>query len=170
MDENITSLSSILLLIIKEVRLERGIHQAQLAEACGKTPSAWTKIETGRSPLTMEIMFRVCNRLLIPASAVLATTERYASLLAQQGWGIMSNQLEFDEDLLLKEASEYYGSAGFRNRMPGVIFDSVLNGPNFNLDGTVSLAPVFRFALDINFKNSQIDYNSSLLKLNTPKW
>ena len=49
-----TTLSSVILLILKELRLERNMHQAQVAEACDKTPSAWTKIELGKSPLSMD--------------------------------------------------------------------------------------------------------------------
>ena len=77
-EQKFTSLSSITLLVLKELRLERNIHQAQLAEICDKTPSAWTKIETGKTPLTMEVFFRVCNGLAVSPSAVLATAERYA--------------------------------------------------------------------------------------------
>lgn len=33
-----TTLSSVILLILKELRLERNMHQAQVAEACDKTP------------------------------------------------------------------------------------------------------------------------------------
>ena len=144
----VTSLSSILLLIIKEVRLERSMHQAQLAEACGKTPSAWTKIETGRSPLTMAIMFRVCNQLAIAPSSALATAERYATLLAQHNWGIMSEQIDFNEDVLLVKAAEYYDSVEFKNRTPYDRFYTVLYTPTFDGYGKISiLAPVFSFVL-----------------------
>lgn len=155
-DAKVTSLSSIMLLILKEVRLERNIHQAQLAETCDKTPSTWTKIETGKSPLTIEILFRVCNSMSVYPSAILATTERYAALLGQHGWGIMSKQIEYSEDVLLDEASNYYASPGFRSRQPGFIFDSILNGPTYNYDGSINLAPVFRFALDDDFKKLQL--------------
>lgn len=56
-DSKVTSFSSMTLLLLKELRLERNLHQAQLAEICDKTPSSWTKIETGKSPLSMEIFF-----------------------------------------------------------------------------------------------------------------
>ncbi|WP_274061820.1 helix-turn-helix domain-containing protein [Vibrio parahaemolyticus] len=136
------------------MRLERNIHQAQVADMCDKTPSAWTKIEKGKSPLPMEMFFRVCNGLQIS----LATMERYATLLSQNGWGVISKQLDFNEDQLLKEAQEYYASPGFRSRasFPTLTDNSVLNGPVYNLDGTVAPNPVFLFALNSSFKEQQL--------------
>jgi len=162
-DSKVTSFSSITLLLLKELRLERNLHQAQLAEICDKTPSSWTKIETGKSPLSMEIFFRACNGLSVTPSAVLATAERYATLLSQNGWGVMSKQLEFNEDFLLKEAQEYYSTLGFRSRSPQVAWNqnvSVLSGPIYNMNGTVTLNDVFWFVLDKEFKERQINYKS----------
>ena len=153
------SFSSITLILLKELRLERNIHQAQIADMCDKTPSAWTKIETGKSPLSMEIFFRVCNGLQVSPSAVLATMERYAALLSQNSWAVISKQLAFNEDLFLKEAQEYYSSAGYRARIafPMLTFNSVLNGPIYNVDGTVTPIAVFWFALDPSFKKQQLN-------------
>lgn len=155
-DTKVTTFSTISLVLLKELRLERGIHQAQIADACDKTPSAWTKIETGKSPLSMEIFFRVCNWLPVAPSAVLAATERYAALLSQNNWSVISKQLDFAEDLLLKEAQDYYSSSGFRSRtIHSLGFNSVLNGPIYNLNGTVTISSVFWFALDPAFKKAQ---------------
>jgi len=157
-DQKFTTLSSITLLILKELRLERNIHQAQLAEICDKTPSAWTKIETGKSPLTMEIFFKVCSGLSVPSSAVLSATERYAALLSQNYWGVMSKQIGFNEDSLLKEAQEYYSSPGFRSRSYFVTFGynvSILSGPIYNQDGSINPADVFLYVLNPDFKLSQ---------------
>jgi len=140
--------------VLKEVRIERNIHQAQVAEVCGKTPSAWTKIETGRNPLSMDIFYKVCTALSVSFSSVLSTTERYAALIGQSGWGVLTSPLPFDEDVLLNEASNYYSSPGFRNKAQnnGWGFGSVLNGPIYNTDGSITLMEVFRFVLDEEFK------------------
>lgn len=162
MNENkVTTLSSIVLLLLKELRLERNVHQAHIADVCDKTPSAWNKIESGKNPLTMEIFFRVCQAFQISSSYVLATAERYAGLFSQHGWAIISKQLNFDEDLLLKDAQEYYSTAGYRARLPRVNWNinvSVLNGPFYNQDGTVDIGEVFRFLLDDKFKQAQITF------------
>ena len=154
-ENNVTTFSSITLLILKELRLERNIHQAQIADMCDKTPSAWTKIETGRSPLSMEMFFRVCNGLQVSPSAILSTMERYATLLSQNGWAVISKLLEFNEDMLLTDAQEYYSSPGFKAAQHRFTFNSILNGPIYNLDGTVTPIPVFLFALNPEFKELQ---------------
>ena len=165
MNENtVTTFSSISLLILKELRLERNIHQAQVADMCDKTPSAWTKIETGRSPLSLEIFFRVCNGLGVPFSAVMATMERYATLLSQNGWAVISKQLDFNEDSLLSEAQEYYSCAGFRNRST-IFRNSVLNGPIYNVDGTVTPIEVFWFVLNPEFKKEQINFDPTSISI-----
>lgn len=155
-DAKVTAFPSIAAILLRELRLERGLHQAQLADMCGKTPSAYTKIETGRSPISMDLFFRVCIGLQVSPSAVMATVERYAALFTQNQWAVISGELEFTEDQLLREAQEYYGSPGFRFRFFGMGFHSVLNGPTYNLDGTILVADVFRFMLDPLFKESQL--------------
>ncbi len=161
MIEKVTNFSSITLVLLKELRLERSIHQAQIADMCDRTPSAWTKIETGKSPLPMEMFFRVCNGIQVPPSAVLAAMERYAALLSQNGWAVISKQLEFNEDKLLIEAQEYYSSNGFKARhtMAPLPYSSVLNSPIYNIDGSVAPIPVFAFALFEEAKNNLINWS-----------
>ena len=161
-DNKVTSFSTIVLLLLKELRLERNIHQAHIADACDKTPSAWNKIESGKNPLSMEVFFRVCQAFQISPSSILATAERYRTLFSQHGWEIMSKNLDFNEDLLLKEASEYYSSAGYRARISNTLL-SVLNGPFYNQNGTVTISEVFQFVLDENFKQIQIDFKPMMI-------
>ena len=143
-----TTLSSVILLILKELRLERNMHQAQLAEACDKTPSAWTKIELGKSPLSMEIFFRVCTTLQVASSSVLATAERHSALLSQNNWWIMAKQLDFNEDNLLQLAQSYYSSENYKNRQPIHYYNTILNEPVFLSNGHVQLSPLFDYILD----------------------
>ena len=142
-----TTLSSVILLILKELRLERNMHQAQVAEACDKTPSAWTKIELGKSPLSMEIFFRVCNILQGSASSVLATAESHSTLLSQNKWWIMSKQLDFDDDDLLQKAQEYYSSENYKYRQPHYQYNIILNEPVYIQNGRTQISPVFDYAL-----------------------
>jgi len=143
-----TTLSSVILLILKELRLERNMHQAQLAEACDKTPSAWTKIELGKSPLSMEIFFRVCNTLQVAPSSVLTTAERHSTLLSQNNWWIMSKQLDFDNDDLLKKAQLYYSSENYKSRQPQYNhYNIILNEPVYLQYGKIQISPVFEYIL-----------------------
>jgi len=149
MNENnpTTTLSSVILIILKELRLERNMHQAQLAEACDKTPSAWTKIELGKSPLSMEIFFKVCNTLQVAASSVLTTAERHSTLLSQNNWWIMSKQLAFDEDDLLQKAQEYYSSEEYKHRRPQYQYNIILNEPVYLHNRQIQISPVFDYCL-----------------------
>jgi len=159
-NNNVTSFSTITLLLLKETRLELGIYQAQVAERCGKNPSAWAKIETGKSPLTIEAFFRACQALTVQPSVVMAATERYASLLSQYGW-IVLMELDSSEDILSQKAQEYYSTSGFRSRMPLYNWTQsirALNSPIFNYDGNSIFIDVFRFAIDPNFREQQINF------------
>ena len=156
-EAKITTHTSICMILLRETRTERGIHQAQVADWIGKTPSAWTKVEAGKSPLQFETFIRVCNSMHVMPSAVMATAERYAALLSQNGWAVIASELDFDKDGLLLEAQEYWASPGCRsvasNRWS---FTSVLNGP-IHLDQSIILAAVFQFALDPAFRKLQLN-------------
>lgn len=153
-----TSISSICVVLLREVRAERGIHQAQVADWIGKTPSAWTKVEAGKSPLPLETFVRVCNSMQVMPSAVMATAERYAALLSQKaGWAVLTSELDFDQDGLLCQAQEYWSSPGCRNVITNRWnFTSVLSGPTYNSDQTINLAAVFQFAVDPVFRDLQL--------------
>lgn len=61
-DHRNSNFSTLVLLTLKDYRLERNIHQGLLAQAIGKTPSAWTKIENGQSPLTVDGLMGLVSR------------------------------------------------------------------------------------------------------------
>lgn len=159
----LTNFTSVLLLLIKECRLERGVHQAQLAEKINKSPSSFAKIETGKSPLTMEVFLACCSTLMISPSAVMATAERYGNLLTNNGWTLLNSSLEENDDELLKESQEYYSSPGYKARLNT---SSALNGPFYYPNGNVDGLAVFLFSISDVFKNQQLTYSNSLL----PGW
>lgn len=156
-DAKIASITSICVILLRELRTERSLHQAQIADWIGKTPSAWTKVEAGKSPLQFETFIRVCNSMQVAPSSVLATAERYAALLSQHGWAILTSEGALEEDQLLHQVQQYWSSTGGRNQAAARFgYWSVLNGPTYNMDGTVIIAPVFQFALDPEFRKSQL--------------
>lgn len=155
----LTNFTSILLLIIKEVRLEKSVHQAQLAERINKSPSALAKIETGKSPLSMDVFLAYCSNLMISPSAVMATAERYGNLLTNNGWTLLNSALEENDDELLKEAQEYYSSPGYKNRLT---IQSALNGPFYYPNGNVDGLAVFLFAIFRSFKEAQLSEHNPL--------
>ncbi len=110
----------------------------------------------GTSPLQFETFIRVCYALQVMPSAVMATAERYATLLSQSGWGVLSSELDVSDDGLLSQAQEYWALSSSRNVLPNFSgVTSVLNGPIYNMDNTITLAPVFQYVLDANFRKNE---------------
>ena len=159
-EAKITTFSSICVILLREVRMERGIHQAQLADWLNKTPSAWTKVEAGKSPLSLDVFFRVCNAMQVMPSTVMATAERYTSLFGNawnsDRWLVLFPEAgAVERDDLLMDAQEYWASPEGRNQQTNRLgFNSILNGPIYSPDGMVTIAPVFQFALDPFFRES----------------
>jgi transcriptional regulator with XRE-family HTH domain len=154
--QNVTTYTSICMILLRELRVERNVHQAQVADWIGKTPSAWTKVEAGKSPLQFETFVRVCFSFQVQPSTVMATAERYSALLRQHNWAVLAGELELNEDGLLRYAQEYWASPGCRNPQPTPWGYSALNGPIYNLDNTITLANSIRFALDETFRVAQL--------------
>lgn len=155
-----TCMPSITLLVLKEVRLEKNFQSAYLAERVGKSPSAWAKIENGKTSFSMDSLFSASTALWVNPSSVVAAAERYSQFLGQQGWAILQGTLPAEEDTLLTEAQNYYDSAMFKQRMTPMQGNflwnfGILNSPAFNLDGSVQVADVFRFIVDHNFRETQ---------------
>jgi len=146
--ERTTTLKSLILIVLKELRLEKGLHQAYLAEACGKSPSAWTKIELGQTPITMEIFFLVCKELRVSPSSVLSTAERHSTLLSQNNWAIIYTQLDYAEDHMLLLAQKYYSSEEYNKRRRQRTYNLILNEPEYDEDGNVIISPVFRYIIN----------------------
>lgn len=157
--EKVTTITSICTVLLRELRTERGIHQAQVADWIGKTPSAWTKVESGKSPLSFDTFVKVCKSFQVWPSAVLATAERYETLLIQNGWAVLASELDSNEDGLLRLAQEYWASPGCRSALANRIPTSsiqVLNGPQTDFNGNIIIAAVFRFALDNEFRSAYL--------------
>lgn len=154
------SFTNICLVLLRAVRIERDQTQAQVADMCSMTPSAWTKIETGKTPLSFEHLLRWCAGMCIQVSTIIATAERYTALMSDKWrqpdrikWTIVSLPLDIGEDDFLTLAHQYWSSPGFKSeRRKRIFFNSVLDGPTYHLDGSISIAPVFQFALDPSFR------------------
>lgn len=109
-----SSFSTLLLLVLKEIRLERGVHQGHVAQHAGKTPNAWTKIENGQSPLTTDALFGACAALQIQPSYVLTLVERIVPLFNNAvGCYFQTSALGEAEDDLLRLVLNYFNSPGY---------------------------------------------------------
>lgn len=168
-EEKLTSLETITLLILKEIRLERQIHQAQVAERCGKTASAWSKLENGENSLSLSLFFQACNALGVNPSNVISTSDRYASIMSSDinnKWYILHGDVENNKNDLLKLSSEYYSSPLFKNRTSTFNWGYnllTLDTPIYNQDGSIRIINVFRYALDPFFRKQTLNNLNSLL-------
>lgn len=167
----VTRQSSLVATILKEIRVEKGIHQAVIADKIGKSQSALAKIESGKSALGVDVLFVLCNALFVSTSTVISSAERHAGLLGSNGWAVTSsdNALEGGDGVLIG-AEQYYASQGFKRRTQqlqvnamgyntgfhGVSGISVLNSPIYGHDGMINVVDVFRFMLDPAFNAEQM--------------
>ncbi|MFT7682544.1 MAG: transcriptional regulator with XRE-family HTH domain [Moritella dasanensis] len=149
-EHKVTSYPAILAILLKEIRLERNIHQAQLAEYIGISPAGLAKVEHGKSTLTMTTFLRACSVLGIAASSVMATAERYTQHFLNNGWAVLAEPQKFENDELLQQANIFYSdrktnlpTTGYLNQFNQ--FVSILNTPIIKRDNTVELAPVFYY-------------------------
>ncbi|MWV63008.1 XRE family transcriptional regulator [Helicobacter saguini] len=171
MNENLNvNFNTILVIVLKELRLERNIHQATLADICNKQASAWNKIENGKSPLVLETLYRVCNYAFhVQPSIILATAERFANIFAQHNYAILYNESE-SEDIVLKYANQYYKMKSQQNFMQSYApFVSILNMPCYEQNGRMVIGDVFQYCLNEIYKdenhlkiNQQLNYNKGV--------
>lgn len=126
----ITKFTTILLLILKECRLERNLHQAVIADAMGKSANAITKIETASTAMQMEVFLSYCKALNVSPSVVMAAAERYMALFINLKWSVVSSSISDDEDELLMHAQKYYSSERYKTRLQNGWI--ALYGPNYH--------------------------------------
>lgn len=145
MQPKVTNFTTILMLLLKECRLERNLHQAMISEKMGKSPSAINKIESSTVSLQMNDFLAYCGVLNISPSIIMNVAEKYLSLFSMNGWQIVGYSIPSSEDTLLQEAKEYYDSIGYKKRITyGWL---ALNGPVYYENGLISGLDVFLFAL-----------------------
>lgn len=105
--------STMLLLTVKEIRLERNMHQGRLAEHTAKSPSAWTKIENGQTPLTTDALFGVCSALMLQPSYILNLVERLVPVFQSARCHFHLSALGEGEDDVLRLMLRYFNSPGY---------------------------------------------------------
>lgn len=105
--------STVHLMVIKELRLERGVHQGVLAQAAGKTPSAWTKIENGQSVLTVDALFGACIALNITPVNFMTLVEKLISEFNRNKYYFHPGTIDQEEDSLLPLMLSYFNGKGF---------------------------------------------------------
>ncbi|WP_426234343.1 helix-turn-helix domain-containing protein [Pseudomonas sp. TWP3-2] len=108
------SSTTLILLTLREIRLESNIHPGLIADCVGITPSAWAKIESGDLPLTLEILGDACRALSVLPSFVFGLAERLAQIFKNHGWYFQHPRLG-KEDELLPLIKSYFASPGYES-------------------------------------------------------
>lgn len=92
----VTCYTTVLGLVLREQREQRGFTQQHMAEAVGMTSVGWGKLERGVSALSVENLVRAASTLGIKASALMELVESLIAELQQQGWTVDEKRVEDD--------------------------------------------------------------------------
>lgn len=111
--EKSTTFHTICRILLRELRQERGIQQAQICQMLGRvSTSTWSKVESGDTPLTLEHLLTACSACQVWPSDLFVTAQNYMSLLQQNNWFVAGygNPQAKEDDLLSQRADEFYSS------------------------------------------------------------
>ncbi|MEE8743373.1 MAG: helix-turn-helix transcriptional regulator, partial [Rahnella inusitata] len=83
-----TSFLTILAFHIRDIREDRGITQADVAEKLGMTSAGWGKVENGKSSLSVENLLKFCKVAGVGVNETLTLSQQSARELLNKGWSI----------------------------------------------------------------------------------
>ena len=159
--DKITFSSSITAIILREVRLDLNVNQAYAADNLNMPQSTFAKVETGKSRLTVDMLFRLSSAYNVSPAAVLHAVEQYSMLLRNWGWIVLSAATEADSekdqrDILMPRVNEYYKRTASSLRyqlLSNGVRVGVLNTPLYEgFNQFPVIADVFRDAGDFFYK------------------
>lgn len=149
----VTCLPTIVTCVLKELRLEDGLHQTRMADLCNKSASAWAKIELGKTALSMGDFFKACDVLGVESFEVLEVVEDYADYLYKNDWDICEGSLDEGDDLLVM-MGDFYGSDAFKKRLSRRRFSIMETRLGRR---TNKIVDVMRFAAESDFREVVIN-------------
>lgn len=160
-ETKITSFQGICTVILREHRVEHGCHREVLSDYCGEAPGYWEKVEAGKAKLTFDALLRVCRPLDLLPSELMLTAERYRWALESRGWSVAMTDVG-NADALVGRAQKYWESPGYRFNGASMSFMRPILRSAEYIDngyfrGWTSLAHVFQFADDEEFRKVQLD-------------
>lgn len=151
-----TSFLTIVMVVIKEIRLERNIHAAHIADFLVMQPSEYLKIENRAKDTNMAILSLICQYLHLPFSTVLAAAERYAMVFSGNDWQVHPGNDPWSDDLEILSKKFYQQEGNLRLGNSTTLMTSpqvglsIINGPGWVADSRdkPTLPPVFEYALN----------------------
>lgn len=149
-----TSILTIVMVIIKEIRLERNIHAVHIADFLVMRPSEYLKIESRAKDTNMAILSLICQYLHLPVSTVFAAAERYAMVFLGNDWQVhpgndpwMDNLEILSKEFYQQKGNQRLGDSAKMLGSPPIGL-SIINGPDRWLPtARPSLPPVFDYAI-----------------------
>lgn len=160
-DSKFTTYSAICAIVLREVRVQRGMHRAQIADYFAKPSSAWENIESGKARIDFDVLLRVCRGLFLSPGMLLQAVDAYDMFLRAQGWSVAVTDNELKTtDALMTLAHEYWTTPGGRHQdsQPMMAVAPVLNAPYLQNNVWYGLAPVFLYAVNEPFRTSQQNF------------
>jgi len=148
--EKSTCFHTICRLVLKELRQEKNVQQAHISQLLSRSPSSWSKVETGETPLSLDHLLTACSACQVWPSQLFITAQNYMALLNQNNWYVASHgtPLDKESDLLSRYADEYYGLNLMQARTAQVLLTP------WPSPGMFSPLDVFRWAIDPSFRQS----------------
>lgn len=165
-----TTQSTVMLILLKEIRLSKGMPQAYIADRLSKTASYWNKIENGQNSLSLNDFINACFALQVHPNAVLQALHNYSIFLNDHNWYVSPND-SLEDDYLLKMSQAYYESRAFKEKLTAFTYlepNDVLNTPMTIWEqGTFTPYPwrsvryVFRYAADETIREKINNYKTN---------
>lgn len=110
--ERNSNFSTLALLIIKDLRLNKKIHQGWIAQSIGKSPSSWAKLENGQTQLTFDMLYGACFALQVRPTDIIYLVEKLTYFFNTKNFFFQYGSCETDD--LLPLILEYY-NLGYTN-------------------------------------------------------
>lgn len=165
MVEKSTSFHTISRLLLRELRQERSVQQAQISQLLGRaSTSSWSKVEAGDTPLTLEHITTACSVFQIWPSDLFQAVQSYVMLMTQNGWyvAVYGSPLSKDDDQLSVDANAYYAFIASKAHIPTWRRFPVLQTP-WPYPGSYEPLDVFRWVLDPTWKEQVLAPPISIL-------
>ena len=89
-----TTYPSVLGAVLVHHRKAKGMPQAELAEAAGLSQPAWSRIENGGSPITIEQLVTAATALGLNPGELIAATDKAVAHLRRQGVTVDPQRME----------------------------------------------------------------------------
>lgn len=79
--------------VLADLRKAKGLKQSELADRIGVNQSAWSKVERGATPLTIEHLANVAEEFEMTPSEILGRADRLTDYAKERGLHVENNRL-----------------------------------------------------------------------------